>query len=53
MTNPAMRWPNDEKDRLVGFLSLLLKIDQRENPELYENNEETEPIEIVEVQGSE
>lgn len=47
------QWNDEERDRIVGFFSLLLKIDRRENPELYENNRETETTEVEEVQGLE
>lgn len=32
------QWTKEEKDRVVGFFNLLLKIDQRVNPENYKNN---------------
>lgn len=48
-----IEWTDEERDRIVGFFSLLLKIDKRENPELYENNRETKSIEAGEAQGSE
>jgi len=46
-------WNDEERDRIVGFFSLLLKVDRRENPELYENNRETKTTEAEEVQGPE
>ena len=48
-----VEWNKEEKDRIVGFFSLLLKVDRRENPELYENNRKTKTTEVEEVQGPE
>lgn len=28
-------WTEEERDRIVGFFQLLLKIDKRQNPDLY------------------
>jgi hypothetical protein len=46
-------WSDEERDRIVGFFSLLLNVDRRENPELYENNRETKTTEVKEAQGLE
>jgi hypothetical protein len=33
---PQEEWTDDERDRLVAFFALLLKVDRRVNPHLYE-----------------
>jgi hypothetical protein len=33
---PQEKWTDDEHDRLVAFFALLLKVDIRVNPHLYE-----------------
>jgi len=32
--NPK-NWTEEERDRVVGFFSLLLKMDRKQNPDLY------------------
>jgi len=39
-TGKESTWNEEERRRVVGFFDLLLKLDRKQNPELYKNNRE-------------
>lgn len=39
--NKVPKWTSEEGDRVVGAFSLLLKMDRKQNPHLYEIKKET------------
>jgi len=40
--NPK-NWTEEERDRVVGFFSLLLKMDKKQNPDLYKKDSAQRP----------
>lgn len=43
-------WTEEERDRVVGFFQLLLKIDKRQNPDLYRT---TRNMTVLDKDGNE
>ncbi len=39
--NNTIAWTDEERSRIVGFFDLLLKMDRKQNPHLYEQKEKT------------
>lgn len=39
-TKKKVEWTKEERDRIVGFFDLLIKVDKRQNPHLYKKQNE-------------
>jgi hypothetical protein len=46
-------WTEEERDRVVGFFQLLLKIDKRQNPDLYKPAKNKQDMTVLDKGGDE
>ncbi|MDD4931288.1 MAG: hypothetical protein PHG66_04075 [Candidatus Colwellbacteria bacterium] len=50
--NPK-NWTEEERDRVVGLFQLLLKIDKRQNPDLYKAAKNRQNMTVLDKDGEE
>lgn len=46
-------WTQEERDRLVSLFDLLLKIDKRQNPNMYKTKKNNEDMVVLDKDGNE
>ena len=46
-------WTQEERDRVVGFFDLLIKMDKEQNPALYKKRKDGENMVVLDGHGNE